>query len=54
MGHKTIKMTMRYAHLSQQHLQEAAGLIGLSLTGAMQKQMRAALPGNPAEEYSDG
>lgn len=43
LGHKTIKMTMRYTHLSQQHLQEAAGLIGLSLTGAMQKQMDSAL-----------
>ena len=39
MGHKAIKMTMRYSHLSQQHLQEAVGLLGLSLSGEMQKQM---------------
>jgi hypothetical protein len=37
MGHKTIKMTMRYSHLSRQHLQEAVGLLGLSLSGEMQE-----------------
>ena len=42
LGHRDIKMTMRYAHLSRQHLEEAVGLLGLSLTGEMQKQMRAA------------
>jgi integrase len=35
LGHKDIKMTMRYSHLSPQHLQEAVGLLGLSLTGRM-------------------
>lgn len=38
LGHKDIKMTMRYSHLSRQHLQEAVGLLGLSLTGEMQRQ----------------
>lgn len=31
--------SMRYSHLSQEHLQHAVGLLGLSLTGEMQKQM---------------
>jgi len=39
MGHKTIKMTMRYAHLSQQHLQEAVGLLGLKLSGEMERKL---------------
>ena len=39
LGHKDIKMTMRYSHLSRQHLQEAVGRLSLSLTGEMQKQM---------------
>jgi len=39
LGHKDIKMTMRYSHLSPQHLQEAVGLLGLSLTGGMQAQV---------------
>lgn len=39
LGHKSIKMTMRYSHLSQQHLQEAVGLLGLRLSGEMQRQM---------------
>jgi hypothetical protein len=43
LGHKDIKMTMRYSHLSRQHLQEAVGLLGLSLTGELQKQMAAVL-----------
>lgn len=41
LGHKDIKMTMRYSHLSRQHLQEAVGLLGMSLTGELQKQMES-------------
>lgn len=38
LGHREISMTMRYWHLSRQHLQEAVGMLCLSLTGEMQKQ----------------
>lgn len=40
-GHEHIKMTMGYSHLSQQHLQEAVGLLGLRLSGEMQRQLRS-------------
>jgi site-specific recombinase XerD len=43
LGHKAIKMTMRYSHLSSQHLQEAVGLLSLRLSGEMQKQMDSAV-----------
>jgi len=33
-------MTMRFSHLSRQHLQEVVGTLSMSLTGEMQKQMR--------------
>lgn len=39
MGHKDIKMTMRYSHLSPEHRQEAVGLLDLSLSGEMQKHV---------------
>ena len=39
LGHKDIKMTMRYAHLSQEHKQKAVNLLN-GLT---------ALPSQPAE-----
>jgi len=42
LGHKGLKMTMRYSHLSQEHLQEAVGRLNHSLSGEMQKQFRAA------------
>lgn len=35
LGHKDIKMTARYSHLSRQHLQHAVGLLGLHLSGQM-------------------
>lgn len=41
MGHKDIKMTMRYSHLSRQHLQEAVGLLGVSLSGEADRLMKS-------------
>jgi len=48
LGHKTIKMTIRYAHSSQRHCQHAVGLMDLSLSGEMQSQMGSIVPSEPA------
>lgn len=50
-GHKTISMTMRYAHLAREHKQQAIGLLETSLRG----QLPANLPTTPNQaETSNG
>lgn len=39
LGHKGISMTIRYSHLSPEHLQEAVTNLSVALSGQMQRQM---------------
>ncbi|TET45195.1 hypothetical protein E3J62_08080 [candidate division TA06 bacterium] len=43
LGHKTLKMTMRYRQLSQQHLQEAVALLSMWISAEVQEQIGTAL-----------
>jgi len=48
LGHKTMTMTMRYAHLSDEHRKQAVDLLGDKLKGII-----SANPTNPTKEVDD-
>jgi len=45
LGHKTMSMTLRYAHLSQEHKRQAVNLLsGLTGSGDCHKTVTVAVP----------
>jgi site-specific recombinase XerC len=40
LGHTTVKTTMKYAHLSREHLQEAINLVGARLSHKVETNLK--------------